>query len=146
MELKPETAADYPAQLEPNSINHTFMTVMDILPTFLELAGTRHPGAVEYNGRNIQSIVGRSFWSNITGDAPTVHGDENSAGWSFRGRGAIIKGRFKLTNQPQPGLADAPLVWKLYDIEADPGEIDDIADANPELVEALLSEWRRDWQ
>jgi arylsulfatase A-like enzyme len=138
----------YPAAIEQPSINHTFITVMDVLPTFLELAGTRHPGAGPYNGRQIQSIIGRSFWASVTSEASTVHGDDNAAGWSRNGLGAIIRGRYKLTNQPSPreSFVATELPWRLYDIESDPGERIDIAGQNPDLVEELLGEWRKDWQ
>lgn len=138
----------YPAQVARQAVSNTFVTVMDLLPTFLEIAGSSHPGAVDYNGREIQPIVGRSFWSTLTGSASTVHGDENAAGWSAGPNGAIIKGRFKLTNQRSPiaprGQAEQP--WQLYDLEADPGEIHDIAPMNPELVDALRQEWQENWQ
>ena len=138
----------YPGASTRPAINDTFVTVMDLLPTFLEIAGTAHPGAINYNGREIQSIVGRSFWANVTGDASTVHGDDNAAGWSAGPIGAIIKGRYKLTNQPPPGrrMANTVPPWRLYDIEADPGEIDDIASIHPEVVGSLAREWEQDWR
>ncbi|MDH3508854.1 MAG: hypothetical protein OEQ25_17080, partial [Gammaproteobacteria bacterium] len=89
----------------------------------------------------------------LTGNSSTVHGDDNAAGWSGRGAaiggptGAIIKGRFKLTNQPPPVArpGDAP-PWQLFDLEADPGETRDLAPMNPGLVESLQQEWRENWR
>ena len=138
----------YPAEISRPGINGTFITVMDVLPTFLEIAGSAHPGAVNYNGREIQSIVGRSFWPHVTGKASTVHGDQNAAGWSRRQFGAIIKGRYKLTNQSQPGTAAAgtPLRWRLYDLDTDASERNDLASAYPEIVASLLREWQDNWR
>ena len=144
----------YPDQIARRKIDNTFATVMDLLPTFLEIAGTSHPGATSYKGREIQSALGRSFWPSLTGSASTVHGDDKAAGWSGRGPvisggiGAIIKGRFKLTNQPSPTAprnGPAP-PWQLYDLEADPGETHDLAPMNPELANSLLREWQENWQ
>jgi arylsulfatase len=143
----------YPDQIAERTINSTFATVMDLLPTFLDIAGTSHPGATRYRGRQIQSVRGRSVWPNLTGESSTVHGSDNGAGWSGRGPaiggpiGAIIKGRYKLTNQPSPveRSASAP-AWQLYDLEADPGETRDLAPTNPRLVDSLAQEWRENWR
>ena len=62
------------------------MTIMDILPTFLDIAGTEHPGASEYEGREISDIVGRSVWPHLTGASATVHLPGDTAGWRGGGR------------------------------------------------------------
>lgn len=142
----------YPDQIEEGTINNTFATVMDLLPTFLDVANTSHPGTM-YKGRRVQSVLGRSVWPNLTGESATVHGDDSSAGWtgggaSFDGPlGAIIKGRYKLTNQPSPVPRGAAATeWQLYDLEADPGETRNLAPTNPEIVDALLQEWQENWR
>ena len=138
----------YPAAIPRPAINDTFLTVMDILPSFLDIAGTTHLGAVNINGREIQSISGGSFWPHLTGKELTVHGDYRAAGWSRGPLGAIIKGKFKLTNQPHPdvNIDDGVPPWRLYDIEADPGEIENIASMHPDVVASLFQIWEHDWQ
>jgi arylsulfatase len=138
----------YPAAIRRAEINNTFVTVMDILPSFLDIADTEHPGAVRFNGRDIQSIQGRSFWPHLTGNATTVHGDDHAAGWSAGPVGAIIEGKYKLINQPAPGvrITDTVPPWHLYDINSDPGEINDIASMHPELVESLARKWEQHWR
>ena len=139
----------YPVAHRQAGINDTFFTVMDILPTFLELAGTTHPGAVEYNGRQVQAIAGRSFWNVIEGGHETVHGESDAAGWSLRGRGALIKGRYKLTNQPNDGrpVKNSDLLpWHLYDLSIDPGEATDLAEQHPKLVAEMKAEWELNWR
>ena len=66
--------------------------VMDVLPTFLEIAGTEHPGASTYKGREINGIIGRSFWPHLTGESATVHLPTDVAGWEREGFGALIRG------------------------------------------------------
>jgi len=138
----------YPAAVTQPTINNTFVTVMDILPSLLDIAGTTHPGAAEFNGREVQAIVGRSFWPHFAGDAPTVHGEDHAAGWKAGPVGALIRGNYKLTNHPPPGVsaANTELNWRLYDIAADAGETEDIASEHPDLVSSLIKIWERDWQ
>jgi arylsulfatase len=138
----------YPAAVPGRKISNTFITVMDILPTLLDIAGTEHPGAAEFNGRKVQAIAGRSFWPHLAGDAPTVHGDDHAAGWSQGATGALIRGRYKLTNHLPPGVppAQAELSWRLYDLDADPGETTDLASRHPGLVSSMITEWEQDWR
>lgn len=139
----------YPGLLQQGEINNTLITVMDVLPTFLEIAETEHPGPVEYGGRKLLPINGRSFWDLLTGNSEIVHGPEDAIGWSLRGRGALIKGHYKLTNQPHDGrfVRDSEsLSWQLYDLVADPGETTDLTRVHPEIVADMKAEWERDWQ
>ena len=138
----------YPAAFPEQHIDGTFITVMDLLPTFADIAGIDEPDAATVDGRNVQTIVGRSFWPYLNGEEDIVHSDTDTAGWVRGEIGAIIRGRYKLTNQPPPGIpiGEAELTWRLYDLEADPGEHDDLAGASPELVESLRKSWQQDWQ
>ena len=138
----------YPAAIPEPDINDTFMTVMDILPTFLDIAETGSPEEVRIEGRETQPIAGRSFWPHLTGQSETVHGDFSATGWSRGPFGALIRGRYKLVNQEPPGspVPDSAPPWQLYDLAADPGETHDIAAEHPELVIELERIWRRDWQ
>ena len=51
------------------------VTVKDVAPTVLELAGVRHPGASD-EGRAVAPIEGRSLLPFLEGRAAAVHGDE----------------------------------------------------------------------
>ena len=137
----------YPAAVAKGGIDGEFITVIDLLPTLLEIAGTEHPGAVDYNGRRVQPIIGRSFWPYLRGASESVHDADDVAGWSQGDLGAIIRGRYKLTNQPPPGTRiDAPPPWRLYDLVADPGETTDVSSQHPGLAVELLTIWKRDWR
>lgn len=137
----------YPRAVSSGGVSSAFMTVMDILPTFLEIAGTEHPGAGPYrDGREINNIAGRSAWAHFTGQAERVHSPDQAAGWTTgREGGALIRGAYKAINTPPPG-SRGTTPWQLYNIETDPGERHDIAAENPELVAELVAEWETDWR
>ena len=146
--LRAAAFVHYPAAIEGGEVNHSFMTIMDVLPTFLEIAGTEHPGAGPYrDGREINDIVGRSAWPHVTGQASTIHLPTDSAGWAAgRETGALIRGNYKIINRPPPGGGMGPTPWRLYDLATDPGERHDISAENPELTAELVAEWATNWR
>ena len=112
----------YPALARQGAIAHDFCTVMDILPTVLDLVGTPHPGT-HYQGRDIAQPRGKSLLPWLQGQA-AVHDDDTITGWELFGRKAIRKGSWKAVFIPTP---TGPETWQLYDLANDPGEINDLA-------------------
>ncbi len=133
----------YPAAIPAGGVNGAFMTIMDVLPTFLDIAGTEHPGASIYKEREIKGIVGRSFWPHLTGQSATVHLPGDTAGWEADGSGALIRGDYKLFSDVDGNGVVTP--WELYKIAEDPGESRDLAADHPELVAELAAEWETNW-
>ena len=128
----------YPG-LRNNQICDTFATVMDICPTILELAGIKHP-APTYQGREIVTMRGASMLPWLCGKEERVHAIDFVNGWELCGRGAIRKANWKAVFIPKP---KGPEKWQLYDLSKDPGEIDDLADAEPKKLEELLEHWEQ---
>ena len=145
--LRAAAFVHYPAAIEAGGVSNAFMTMMDFLPTFLEIAGTEHPGAGPYrDGREIRAIEGRSFWPHLIGIAPTVHSPDDTAGWSADGvHGALIRGDYKIINDELPG-GRGVTPWRLYNLAEDPGEIRDLAALFPRLTAELVEEWENDWR
>jgi arylsulfatase A-like enzyme len=127
----------WPGFRRQGEIGTAFSTVMDVMPTLLELAGAAHPGA-SYQGRGIVPMRGRSLVPYMNKQCDTVHGDETGTGWELFGRRAIRRGDWKALYLPAPY---GPGKWQLYDLSADPGEIADMADAHPEKLAELLQLW-----
>ncbi|KAM0155456.1 hypothetical protein ACHAQE_006763 [Botrytis cinerea] len=120
-----------------NSITHNFATVMDLAPTILEMAGTQHP-APTYQGREIVPMRGKSMLPFISGTSPRIHAEEFISGWETCGRAALRKGYWKIVFIPKPKGTEK---WQLYDLSVDPGEIHDLADAQPEKLKELIKLW-----
>jgi arylsulfatase A-like enzyme len=110
----------------------------DIAPTVLELAGAEHPGT--YRGRAVEPIRGRSLVPYLSGDGAAVHAAETGTGWELFGRRAIRQGDWKALYLPAPY---GPGAWQLYDLSRDPGEIHDLAAAEPDKLAELLALWDR---
>ena len=137
----------FPESIPGGGVSHELATVMDILPTFLEIAGTAHPGAGDYHGRQINGIRGRSMWSHLKGESAEVHSATDAAGWTLREAGALVRGSYKAINEPGPdseGITRTP--WRLYDLDNDPGERRDLAAELPEILNELVEAWETNWR
>lgn len=122
-----------------NGISHEFLTVMDIVPTVLDIAGVAHPGPT-YEGRPVAEPLGKSWLHWLAGQADTVHGQDTATGWEMWGRRAIRKGDWKavFTRQESGSFA-----WELFDLSRDPGEVSNLAISHPDRLAELVDEWDR---
>ena len=128
-------------------ISDTFCTVMDLLPTLLDMASIKpHQGI--FRGQPVQPLRGRSWAPSLQGLANTftdlkslkLHDDEHVTGWEIAGSGALRKGSYKITYVPAP---KGPQRWELFNIISDPGETKDLASEQPDLLEAMLVLWEQ---
>ncbi|EXJ80886.1 arylsulfatase [Capronia epimyces CBS 606.96] len=134
----------YPKLHQP-AYAHTdaFTTVMDILPTMLELAGIKPP-ADTFRERAIVPMRGSSWVPHLTSpdlQSSSVH-DENEhiTGWELFGLRAIRRGPWKALWMPPPRGKDC---WELYNVADDPGEMHDKADDEPDILEILVKHWEQ---
>lgn len=119
---------------EPGGIDHDYLSVMDVMPTLLEIAGTSHPGTV-FQGQPVLPIRGRSFWPRVVGDTASIHGDTDVVPWMTSDRrGALVRGGFKVKKDDAE-----PDIWRLYDLGKDPGEMNDLSEELPELKAELIA-------
>lgn len=101
--------------------------VLDLLPTFLELAGTKYPGdgAVKLEGQSIVTMLKGG------------HGvADRTFFWEHEGNSAIRKGKWKLVT-----LGPSGNEWELYDISQDRIEMHNLADAHPDIVHELRDDY-----
>jgi arylsulfatase len=110
---------------------------MDVLPTFLSLAGIEAPENT-FQGREILPIKGASMTGLLEGDTSPVHADDYAMGWELRGNAAIRKGDWKIVRTNKP-LGD--MTWKLFNLANDPAETTDLSQSHPEKFAELLKEW-----
>lgn len=117
------------------AIRHNPGTVLDIVPTVLELTGLSYPAQVD--GRPVLPLDGRSLLPVLRSDR-AVHADGKPFAWELFGRRAVRKGDWKLLWVDTPyGTSD----WQLFNLASDPAERHDLARARPDRLAEMIAAW-----
>lgn len=124
----------FPGKIQKGGIARGTAHLIDLAPTFYEIAGARYPA--KFHGVNTNQLPGKSlaplFFSN------TELNREEPIFWERAGNRAVRKGKWKLVSTyPQ-------YRWELYDIEKDRGETTDLAQQNRQIVNELSASYF-DW-
>jgi arylsulfatase len=117
-------------------IEKAFSHVMDIAPTFLEIAGATYPDTFE--GRKVVPQRGKSMLPVLTGKSDSVRAGDDPVGWEMMGWRAVRMGRWKITWIDRPFGTSG---WQLFDLAGDPGETRDLHAAEPGQMQSLLERW-----
>lgn len=128
---------DLLAKENRGKIKKSFVTVMDILPTILELANIEHP-APDFDGRKVVPVRGASLVDYLKNNVDFVHDDEKVTGWELFAQQAIRKGKYKALYIPKPLGTDK---WQLFDLSLDPGETNDLSSIHPDILDELINHW-----
>ena len=120
-----------------NRIQSALTHVNDIVPTLLELAGVAHPGS-SYRGQPVQPMAGHSLVPVLTGQADRVYPQDTPLGYELSGNAALFKGDLKLVRNLPP-VGDGQ--WHLYDLRTDPGETQDLRDAQPQIYAQMQADY-----
>ncbi len=121
-------------------INHEVLTVRDVAPTLLEIAGISYPVG-NYQGHKVLPQTGKSFAQQLqkTDQQFTVHDASETFGWELFKRRGVRKGDWKAI------MLEAPFgngQWQLYDLSVDPGESQDLAEQEPEKLLEMQEAWK----
>ncbi len=106
--------------------------VIDLLPTALDAASVAYPETLA--GRQVAPADGKSLVPIFRGQRRQGH---EALFWKFAHGRAVRQGKWKLVAKDR-----AP--WELYDLEADPAELTNLAEKMPEKVRQLQKLWE-DW-
>jgi arylsulfatase A-like enzyme len=132
--------AHFPRRVAAGSRSDATGTVMDLLPTFLAVAGSKHPGT-KFRGRDVLPPRGRSLLPVLYGNAPDVYGAADILGWEQGGPRAVRQGDWKLVWDGAG--APAQRGWRLFDLAKDRWEQNDLSKANPEKFAEMQRAWER---
>jgi arylsulfatase len=128
----------YPRRVAAGARCDATATVMDLFPTFLALAGTRHPGR-SYRGREVLPPQGVSLLPLLFGEAEAVHPADHLFGWELYGHRAVRRGRFKLVWDQAETPAERR--WRLFDLAEDPFEQHDLSVDDPDRYAEMSRGW-----
>ena len=115
--------ARWPAGIEAGARTRQPGHIIDLIPTFLELAGEREIP---------ETLDGESLAPVLAGGART---SPPEWGWLWSGNRAYRRGEWKVAWDKKFKR------WELYDIEADPTEAHDLSLERPALTEELSGLW-----
>ncbi|MBN2271067.1 MAG: arylsulfatase [Sedimentisphaerales bacterium] len=126
--------AYWPAVIKPGQITDQVAHLIDIMPTFMEIAGADYPD--EIDGKKLKKPVGKSLLPVFRGEKRKPH---DVLYWQFGQAKAVRKGDLKLVK-----FGDAP--WELYDLVQDRTEMNNIAAKHPDKVRVLTGLWEQWWE
>lgn len=117
----------------PGRIENQFLTVMDMMPTVLDLAGVPLPGST-FNGRTVLPVRGKSFAPLLSSPDNLIHDREEGIALDSAGNRMMIKGDWKIVQLPRRD-------WLLFNIADDPSESTDLAAREPARLAAMVAEF-----
>jgi arylsulfatase A-like enzyme len=129
---------NYPKLVTPGTRNSGAGHVMDILPTLLELANTKHPGT-SYQGKEVLPVKGKSLIPLITGKVDQIHDKNAIMGFELHGHRSIRQGDWKLVWDF--ALPEKERRWSLYNLAEDPFEQHDLSETMPEKYKEMINNW-----
>ena len=119
-----------------NEIHDGFVTLMDIAPTFYDVAQTKYPEKFEEN--DLYPLRGISLIPYVLGKTNEIHTSEYVFGLEHNNLAMIRKGDWKITNIMSPFLEEN---FKLYNISQDLAELHDLKESEPEKYNEMIEEW-----
>jgi len=120
--------------IKPGAKTNQVAHIIDIMPTFMELAGASYPERID--GRKTKPIAGKSLLPIFQGKQRRAH---DVLYWQFGKAKAVRTGKWKLVSLGNSG-------WELYDLEKDRTELHNLASQHPEKVEQMTTLWDTWWK
>ncbi len=129
----------YPsANIPTNTLADNFMSVLDVAPTFLDVAKVSPPKNI-YNGRKIVPMNGTSILPWLKGEKESVYPADKVYAWELYGRRGLRKGKWKIEwMEPPYGNNE----WELYDLSTDITQQYNLATNQSAILQELIADWK----
>ena len=137
----------FPKDYAGGRMTNAETTIKDVLATLLDISGITHPGAGEFQGREVVTMQGRSIVPLLEGSIRTIREPQDYMGWELFGKRAIRQGNWKIIYLPPPKVHEyvVPVAeagrWQLYNLQDDPQEVTDLAEQYPEKLTEMIDLW-----
>ena len=139
--------ASHPTLVKGRSIDDQYLNVMDVMPTFLDVAGAEFDETM-VRGREVLPMDGTSFLAVLGGAEEPAHPVGKVFAFELHGQRALRRGDWKILweqeplniwwdDQPEPHWKS----WRLYNLANDPSEEFDLSANEPELLAELTGLW-----
>jgi len=115
------------------SIDHQFLTLMDIMPTVLDIADINPPQG-NFKGRSVLPIRGKSMVPLLASTQTRIHDADEAIALDHSGNRMMVKGDWKIVQLPRQE-------WQLFNMIEDPMESRDMASQMPDLLASMMAEF-----
>jgi arylsulfatase A-like enzyme len=139
--------ASHPTLVKGRTIDGQYLNVMDVMPTFLDIAGAEFDESM-VRGREVLPMDGTSFLAALGGATEPAHPADKVFAFELHGQRALRRGDWKMVWEQEPvniWWDDEPEShwnsWRLYNLANDPSEEFDLSKAEPELLAELAELW-----
>jgi arylsulfatase len=130
-------------------IDDQYLSLMDVMPTFLEIAGAEFDPTM-VRGRDVVPMDGRSFAASLGDSGSPVYGPDDVIALELHGQRYLQRGDWKILWEQQPiniywddEIPDRWNEWQLFNLANDPTEQNNLAAAEPELTAELAALWEQ---
>ncbi|MDZ4287086.1 MAG: arylsulfatase [Prosthecobacter sp.] len=140
----------WPGKLQPVDCG-ALAAHVDVFRTLAGLAGAKLTPAVEaqVEGRNLLPLLENpnSSWEDRTLFSHVGRWQKGTDYDAAKTRNASVRTtRYHLVSEASPPRVKGPSRgWQLFDVKADPGELTNIAEKNPEIVKTMLASYDQWW-
>jgi arylsulfatase len=121
-----------------HKISDEFASVLDLVPTFCELAHIDYPS--RHREKEILPLQGASMLPYLESRRDTIHAADYGMGWELFGRAAFRRSDWKIVSI-EPPFGKGP--FELFNIQRDPGEAEDLSMSQPEVYREMVRGWEK---
>ena len=141
--------AYHPTLAAGGIIDDQYLSLMDVMPTFLDIAGAEFDETV-VRGREVVPMDGRSFAASLGDSDNPVYGPNDVIAHELHGQRYLLRGNWKILWEQRPinihwddDYPERWNAWQLFNLANDPTEQTNLAAAEPELTAELAALWEQ---